>query len=61
MAKYLGLPKLTGLYHYHPWEVYAALAGHGLGLCEHFEDKDRCKDEGHQLLVHETLLVEFTD
>jgi hypothetical protein len=61
MAEYLGLPKLTGLYKYHPWEAYAAYAGHGLGLCEHLEDKDRCKDEGNQLPVHETLLVEYTD
>jgi hypothetical protein len=61
VAEYLGLPKLTGLYKYHPWEAYAAYAGHGLGLCEHFEDKDRCKEEGNQLPVHETLLVEYTD
>lgn len=61
IAEYLGLPKLTGLYKYHPREAYAAYAGHGLGLCEHLEGKDRCKDEGNQLPVHETLLVEYTD
>ncbi|KGO52914.1 hypothetical protein PEX2_048130 [Penicillium expansum] len=61
MAEYLGLPKLTGIYEYYPQEAYAAYAGHGLGLCEHFKDKDRCKDEGNQLPMHETLLVEYTD
>ena len=40
IAEYLGLPKLTGLYKYHPREAYAAYAGHGLGLCEHLEGKD---------------------
>ncbi|KAJ5916682.1 hypothetical protein N7504_000697 [Penicillium tannophilum] len=61
MAEHLSLPELTGLYRYHPWEAFAAYAGHGLGLCEHFEEKNRCKDEGYQLPVHETLLVEYTD
>lgn len=61
MAEYIGLPKLTGLYECHPWEAYAAYAGHGLGLCEHPEDRDRCKDEGKKLPVHETLLVEYTE
>lgn len=61
MAEYLALPKLTGLYRFHPWEAYAAYAGHGLGLCEHFENKDLCRDEGKQLPEHETLLVEYTD
>lgn len=60
-ADYLGLQRLKGLYKYHPREVYAAYAGHRLGLCEHIDDKDRCKDEGYQLPVRETLLVEYTD
>ncbi|KAJ5976549.1 hypothetical protein N7481_010256 [Penicillium waksmanii] len=61
VAEYLSLPKLTGFYNVHPWEVYAAFAGHGLGLCEHSEDKDRCKDEGVHLPIYETLLVQYTD
>lgn len=60
-AEYLGLPKLMGFYNYHPWEVYASFAGHGFGLCEHFEDKDKCQDEGSQLPMREVFLVEYTD
>jgi hypothetical protein len=61
VAEYLGLPKLTGFYNFHPSEIYASFAGHGLGLCEHFEAKDRCQDEGSQLPMRETFLVEYTD
>jgi hypothetical protein len=61
IAEYLGLLKLTGLYKYYPREAYAAYAGHGLRICEHIEKNERCKDEGNQLPVHETLLVEYTD
>ena len=44
MAEYLGLPKLMRPYKYHPPEAYATYAGHRLGLYEHMEENERCKE-----------------
>jgi hypothetical protein len=60
-AEYLGLPKLQGYYNYHLREIVAAYAGHGMGLCRDFENKDQCKNESSQLPGRVTLLVEYTE
>lgn len=60
-AEYLGLRKLEGYYHYHPREIIAAYAGHGMGLCDHMENREQCKNEGSQLPARGTLLIEYTE
>lgn len=43
-----------------PREIYAAYAGHGMGLCESYMGKEKCRSEELAMPVHEVLLVEYT-
>jgi hypothetical protein len=59
-ATYLGVKTLYGQHLYQPRNIVAAYAGHGLGLCENYQNKEACRQEGLQLPVHDTLLIEYT-
>lgn len=60
-VEYLSLRKLEGYYNYHPREIVAAYAGHGMGLCRNIQNNgEKSKNECSQLPVHYTLLVEYT-
>jgi hypothetical protein len=45
----------------HPHEDVAVYAGNGLGLCEHFDDAEKCREEGKKFPVCDALLVEYTE
>ncbi|KAH8690208.1 hypothetical protein BGW36DRAFT_433160 [Talaromyces proteolyticus] len=60
-AEYLSLRKLEGYYYYHPREIIAAYAGHGMGLCRNMQNEEQSKNEGCQLPAHGTLLIEYTE
>jgi hypothetical protein len=60
-AEYLGLSILSGNHVYQPRNIVAAYAGHGLGLCDTYGDRETCRREGIGLPVHEVLLVEHTE
>ncbi|CAI6334389.1 unnamed protein product [Periconia digitata] len=60
-ASYLGVKTLYGQHIYQPRNMVAAFAGHGRGLCETYQDKEACRQEGLQMPVHETLFVEYTN
>lgn len=63
-ADYLGVFALKGLHFYQPREIVAAYAGHGMGLCDSYKDKDKDKEEyreeGLSMPARYTLLVEYT-
>lgn len=61
IGTYLSLPVVDGAHRYPPREAIAAYAGHGMGLCESFTNKEKCTLEGRELPVHEILLVEYTE
>jgi hypothetical protein len=42
------------------WETATAYAGHGLGICEHWQDEDRCKEEEAQLPSITILAVHYS-
>jgi hypothetical protein len=60
-ASYLGVRIPEGNHRFPPREVAAAYAGHGMGLCESYDDEEKCRKEGLELPVRETLLVEYTE
>jgi hypothetical protein len=59
-AEYIGLPLLQGMTSYQPREITAAYAGHGMGLCETYDDVEKCRAEGLQLPTRYNLLIEYT-
>ncbi|KAF8848382.1 hypothetical protein BDZ45DRAFT_732963 [Acephala macrosclerotiorum] len=42
------------------WETAAAYAGHGLGMCKHWRDEDRCREENTQLPETTVLAVHYS-
>jgi hypothetical protein len=61
-ATYIGLRKLgTGLRATHPHENVAAYAGNDMGLCENYEDAEKCHEEQEKLPARHVLLVEYTE
>ncbi|KAF2734092.1 hypothetical protein EJ04DRAFT_577142 [Polyplosphaeria fusca] len=60
-ASYLNLLMPAGNHRYPPHEIVAAYAGHGMGLCKSFTNKDQCRKEGLELPVRPTLLAEGTE
>lgn len=60
-AEYLGLAVLRGLSYNQPREIYVAYAGHGMGLCESYKDREKCNREGLQMPTRYVLLVEYTE
>lgn len=59
-ATYVGLSLVKGQNNFQPREIYAAYAGHGMGLCESFMYKDKCRSEELGMPVRNVLLVEYT-
>ena len=59
-AKHLNLPVLKGNHRYQPHTAVSTYAGHGMGLCASFTNKQKCTEEGLKLPVRHTLLVEYT-
>lgn len=59
-AHHTGLHILAGTYHL-PREVVAAYAGYGMGFCQSYWDRDKCREEGHEFPFRHTLLVEYTE
>jgi hypothetical protein len=62
-AEYLGLPKLHGHYSYHPREIIASYAGHGMGLPDNLPVRNVILVEYTEqaLLLHTTVLSEARD
>lgn len=60
-AEYLGMTLLQGHSSYPPRELVAAFAAHGMGLCQHFEDRERCYQEGLTLPTKYVLSVQCTE
>ncbi|KAI1843511.1 hypothetical protein JX266_010337 [Neoarthrinium moseri] len=52
------IPK--GLHDPFVWETAAAYAGHGFGLCKHWQDDDACADEGKQMPSETILAVHYS-
>ncbi|KAH6679329.1 hypothetical protein B0J14DRAFT_295590 [Halenospora varia] len=42
------------------WETGSAYAGHGLGMCEHWQDRDRCLQEEQQWEQITVLAVHYS-
>ncbi|KAF2677980.1 hypothetical protein K458DRAFT_349337 [Lentithecium fluviatile CBS 122367] len=60
VASYLWLPELHGTHGAPPHTFAAAFAGHGMGLCTSYTDRDRCWEEGRKFPERSVLLVEYT-
>ncbi|KAF2875121.1 hypothetical protein BDV95DRAFT_591851 [Massariosphaeria phaeospora] len=60
-ANYLKLRTLPGNHWHPPHEITAAYAGHGMGLCEDFNDQETCRKQGLELPLRLILLLEFTE
>lgn len=58
---YLGLPVFEGNHWYQPHTVAAAYVGYGMGLCKSFNNRKKCTEEGLNLPVRQTLLVEYSE
>ena len=58
-ADYLGLQALKGYFLQQPRQLFAAYAGHNMGLCSRRGDYE-CRDELQALPVREVMLVECT-
>jgi hypothetical protein len=54
------LPSMGWCYE-QPWELVAAYAGHGLGLCKSYDDATKCLEEEEKLPKREVVLFEYTE
>ncbi|KAL9616042.1 MAG: hypothetical protein Q9160_009043 [Pyrenula sp. 1 TL-2023] len=59
-ADYVGLRVLTGFSFYQPRNVFAAYAGHGMGICDQRGGMLQCRKELSALPVRDVLLAECT-
>lgn len=60
--KYAGLNPLTGRsFKLQPHQLSAASGGAGLGLCEHYEDFEKCKQEEEDLPYEQVLAISYTE
>lgn len=60
--EYAGLKPLTGSSFYQqPRELAVAFAGSGLGLCEHYSDAEKCKEEENRLPREQVLAISYTE
>lgn len=60
--KYAGLEPLTDRsLQNQPHQLSAASGGAGLGLCEHYEDLRKCKQEEKDLPYEQILVISFTE
>jgi hypothetical protein len=60
-AEFARVTPLKGLVSHQPREIFAAYAGHSMGLCESYADKEKCRAEGLKLPLHQVLLMEYTE
>ena len=58
---YLGVETLYGQYLNQPHNMVAAYAGHGLGLCEDYQDYKACEEENSDMPSRDVLLVEYSE
>lgn len=58
-ALYLSLPLLPGNHGYPPRTIVCAYAGHGMGLCSSYFDRKKCTEEGLNLPIRSTILVDY--
>lgn len=59
-ASYLWLPELHGNHGAPPQTFVAAYAGHGMGLCSSYTNRELCKEEDRSFPERSVLLVEYT-
>ncbi|KAJ8605716.1 hypothetical protein MRB53_041357 [Persea americana] len=60
-ADYVGVHTIVGPNTpYQPKELYAAYAGHGMGLCKSFRNWTPCRAEGEMMPGQQVLLIELT-
>lgn len=60
--KYVGLESLTDRsLQFQPHQLSAASGGAGLGLCEHYEDFEKCKQEEEDLPYEQVLAISYTE
>ncbi|KAF2200603.1 hypothetical protein GQ43DRAFT_441402 [Delitschia confertaspora ATCC 74209] len=59
-AAHLGIIALTGQHIHQPREIVAAYAGYGMGLCESYQNREKCRQEGLEMPSRDMLLVEYT-
>lgn len=60
--EYAGLKPLTGSSFYQqPCELAVAFAGSGLGLCEHYNDAEKCREEEKWLPREQVLAISYTE
>ncbi|EPE30831.1 hypothetical protein GLAREA_03798 [Glarea lozoyensis ATCC 20868] len=62
IAVNVGIKYITPRYQWQPifWETAAAYAGHGFGMCKHWQDEDRCRDEDLKLPDTTVLSVHYS-
>jgi hypothetical protein len=58
--EFRGLRVIPGQHYHLPREIVAAYAGHGMGLCQSYTDKEKCTDEGLTMPIRWTLHIEYT-
>lgn len=61
-ANYTGIKYITPKKQFKPilWETATAYAGHGLGICEHWQDEEKCQEERIQLPQETVLAVHYS-
>jgi hypothetical protein len=62
VAQNVGVKYVTPKSQYLPilWESAAAYAGYGLGICEHWQDEDRCREEEEEMPDNTVLAVHYS-
>ncbi|KAI1409643.1 hypothetical protein F5Y13DRAFT_169735 [Hypoxylon sp. FL1857] len=62
LADHAGIKYVTPKRQFKPilWETAAAYAGYGLGLCEHWQDEERCQEETHNLPHIDLLAIHYS-
>lgn len=61
-VKYAGLKPLTDRSsQLQPHQISTASGGAGLGLCEHYEDLEKCKHEEMDLPYEQVLVISYTE
>lgn len=59
--EYAGLKVLTGRsFDQQPHQLAAAFAGSGLGLCEHYNDAEKCKEQETHFPREQVLAISYT-
>lgn len=60
--EFAGLKLLTGTsFHQQPHQLAVAYAGSGLGLCEHYNDAEKCQEEENRFAREQVLAISYTE